>query len=413
MQKVGRIILLMLAGETIFLLPFVVARVFRPTLLEVFQIDNLQLGTAFSVYGIVATICYFPSGFIADRFKTKNLIALALIATGIGGCFFASIPSIMTLRWIYGFWGMTTILLFWSALMKATREWGSASRIGMSFGLLDGGRGLTAALTGVLMVFCFEQFQEDCENGCAASAFSNTLWIAVVLTFFVGVLCWMGLVKQHKYDLKDPIQDKQPKMRMSMRNPLIWIQGFIILCAYCCYKGTDDFSLYAYEVLKLDEVQSAKIGALTLWLRPIGAILIGYLADRTKASTMTILSFSLIGLGSIVLSQKMLISGTIGIFFTVLGTTALGIYALRGLYFAIMGEGKVPLNYTGRVVGLISVIGYLPDIFFSPIMGAILDANPGEQGHFNLFRLIILISLLGILATLIFRKTTKVQAHLS
>ena len=38
---------LVMAGEAIFGLPFLVARIFRPTLLDVFEITNLQLGTAF------------------------------------------------------------------------------------------------------------------------------------------------------------------------------------------------------------------------------------------------------------------------------------------------------------------------------------------------------------------------------
>ena len=50
---------IILAGEAIFFLPFVLARIFRPTLLNVFEITNLELGVAFSVYGIVAMASYF------------------------------------------------------------------------------------------------------------------------------------------------------------------------------------------------------------------------------------------------------------------------------------------------------------------------------------------------------------------
>ncbi len=38
---------LIAAGEAVFLLPFALAQVFRPTFLDVFGITNLQLGTAF------------------------------------------------------------------------------------------------------------------------------------------------------------------------------------------------------------------------------------------------------------------------------------------------------------------------------------------------------------------------------
>ena len=63
---------LLIAGESIFLLPFILARIFRPTLLTVFEINNFQLGSAFSVYGILAMIYYFFGGPIADKIYPKN-----------------------------------------------------------------------------------------------------------------------------------------------------------------------------------------------------------------------------------------------------------------------------------------------------------------------------------------------------
>ena len=69
---------LMLTAEAIFALPFLIARVFRPTLLDVFQITNLQLGTAFSMYGLVALLSYLPGGPLADRFSARKLITVAL-----------------------------------------------------------------------------------------------------------------------------------------------------------------------------------------------------------------------------------------------------------------------------------------------------------------------------------------------
>ena len=48
------LVALIAAGEAVFLLPFILARVFRPTFLDVFGVTNLQLGTTFSLYGISA-----------------------------------------------------------------------------------------------------------------------------------------------------------------------------------------------------------------------------------------------------------------------------------------------------------------------------------------------------------------------
>ena len=88
----------------------------------------------------------------------------------------------------------------------------------------------------------------------------------------------------------------------------------------------------------------------------------------------------------------------------------LGVFALRGLYFAIMGEADIPLAYTGSAVGLVSMLGYTPDIFMGPAMGVLLDGSPGETGHQHVFMLLAAFSLLGLGAAIIFRKITRASA---
>ena len=132
---------LIVAGEFVFLLPFVLARVFRPTFLDVFGLTNLELGTAYSVYGIVAMAAYFFGGPLADKFRARTMLAVALTSTAAGGLVMMTVPPLSTLAILYAYWGITTIALFWAPLICATREWGSDYSQGRAFGLLDGGRG--------------------------------------------------------------------------------------------------------------------------------------------------------------------------------------------------------------------------------------------------------------------------------
>ena len=115
------IFLLILAGEAVFVLPFVLARIFRPTFLDLFQVNNFELGTCFSLYGMVAFVAYFFGGIIADRFPPGKIMGVALVSTALGGIFLAMYPSLYLLKILYAYWGLTTILLFWSAKIKATR----------------------------------------------------------------------------------------------------------------------------------------------------------------------------------------------------------------------------------------------------------------------------------------------------
>ena len=88
-------------------------------------------------------------------------------------------------------------------------------------------------------------------------------------------------------------------------------------------------------------------------------------------------------------------------------STAIAVYALRGLYFSIMAEAQIPLKITGTAVGLASVIGYLPDIFMGPVHGYILDSYTGVLGHKYLFLFTAAISALGIIFTFLFRRATR------
>ena len=153
-----QILLLILAGESIFILPFVLARIFRPTFLDVFELTNLQLGSCFSIYGIVALLSYVYGGTLADKFAPRKLISISLILTAFGGFLMATFPSNLMLKIIYGYWGFTTVFLFWGAMIKGTRVWGGIMQQGKAFGLLEGGRGFVAASIGArnyLICNCF------------------------------------------------------------------------------------------------------------------------------------------------------------------------------------------------------------------------------------------------------------------
>jgi hypothetical protein len=83
------------------------------------------------------------------------------------------------------------------------------------------------------------------------------------------------------------------------------------------------------------------------------------------------------------------------LFFISILIVAAGVYAARSLYFAVMESGKIPLVLTGTAVGLISVVGYTPDIFSGPAMGYLLDNSPGAEGHQHVFWMLALFSFIG------------------
>ncbi|GAK89178.1 transporter [Nonlabens ulvanivorans] len=51
-------------------------------------------------------------------------MAFSLFLTALGGIYMSTYPSYLGLSILYGYWGFTTIFLFWAAMIKATRVWG-------------------------------------------------------------------------------------------------------------------------------------------------------------------------------------------------------------------------------------------------------------------------------------------------
>lgn len=415
-QPFYNILLLILAGETVFILPFVLARIFRPTVLELFEVNNLKLGLCFSVYGIVAIIAYLFGGIIADRFSPGRLMGIALILTAAGGLVLATYPELFVLRILYGYWGFTTIFLFWAAMIKATRMWGGSDRQGKAFGFLDGGRGLVAAGFGslgltVLGVFVIGDF-EDLPFLEKKEAFRYLIWTFSGVVALVGILTFFLLINR-----EEGISGKKEKMSFKdlpelLKMRVIWLMMVIILTGYCGYKITDVFSLYAKDVMLYDEIKAAGIGTLLLYIRPILGITIGVFADRTSSSLWLAIGFGIMSLGALVLASGIIGPSLILIFGLSIFATSLGVYAIRSLYFALMEEARIPLALTGTAVGIASLVGYTPDVFMGPLIGVLLDNNPGELGHQYVFGFMALMGLIGGLTTMYFRRVYRKKTNL-
>ena len=404
--------LLILSGEFIYFLPYVLSRVFRPTFLDVFQLNNFQLGSLFSVYGVVALLSYIYGGVITDRYSPRKLMSSALFLTAVGGLVLASYPSYQTLQILYGYWGFTSVFLFWGAMIKATRLWGGDNNQGKAFGFLDGGRGIVAASMGSIGVFVFTiVLTSDIKSASVLErqeAFRYVILLSSFMVAFIGllVLIFLRNMEDKNTNFELPL-NTLTNIKGVLKNESIWLLMLIIMCAYVGYKVTDIYSLYASEVMLYDQIEAAEVGALQLYLRPIVCIAIGLLADRTKNMFWIIFGFVTMLIGALIFSFGIINPDMNFIFFLSLVILAVGTYSIRALYFAVLKEANVAFALTGTAVGIISVVGYSPDIFAGPIMGYLLDENPGIIGHQYVYFMLVIFSILGLIASIRFARLTK------
>lgn len=403
------LLLVILAGESVFILPFVLTRIFRPTVLEVLELSNLELGLCFSVYGVVAMLSYPFGGLFADKFQPRKLIAIALWMTALGGIFYASFPNYFALKILYGYWGFTTIFLFWAPMIKAARVWGGFNSQGKAFGFLDGGRGLVGALFATLGVLVFSLFTIsgfiDTTLIEVRLGFKQVILVSTIIVIVVGLLVWFFL-KIDKERQQQIVLDKitLSQIKDVLKLPAVCLLMVIILCGYIGYKITDIFTQYAVDVMLYNQVESAKVGTILLYIRPFIGILIGILADRARITFLLFLCFVVCFFGSLVFAFGLIEQSLTLLFFISIVTVAVGVYGIRSLYFAVMQQGKIPLLLTGTAVGIISLIGYTPDIFAGPTYGYLLDNSPGIRGYQHVFLLLAFFSLLGGITAFCYHK---------
>lgn len=400
MQRFLFMLTLVLAGELIFGLPFHTARFFRPTYLEVFGFSNTQLGDVFAVYGITAMLAYFPGGVLADRYSPRLLMTLSLFATAAGGLFMATFPNELQMALLYGYWGVSTIFLFWAAMISATREWGGDRSQGRAYGILDGGRGLVAAGFAVFAVSILSLYM-PAEVKMASDVQRQQGFHTVILLYSAaaaatGFLTWFVLPKSVLPNVKTR-DNPLTGMLAVLRRPIVWAQAAVIVCAYSGFKGLDNYSLYSVQVLGMDEVAAAKFTAYASYLRPVAAVVAGVVADRFSSSRIIAVTFFVLVLSYGGLAIAAPSASWLNFIYANMLVSFFAVFALRGIYFALLQEIKTPKHLTGSTVGLVSLVGYTPDIFFAPITGRILDNAPGLAGHQHYFMFLAGVAVIGML----------------
>lgn len=400
-QALIAIVSLIVAGEMVFSLPFHIARYFRPSFLSSYELSNTQLGDVFFYYGTFAFLGYFLGALVTDKFQPKILIIISLVLTGTGGFVLLIDPSITHLKILYGFWGLSTICLFWSPLIKSTRFIGGNQNQGTAFGFLDGGRGLCAALVASMGVLIFSRnhVAKLSEPYLFFQPIEQVIIFYIFMTFTAALFVFLFLPTIPNSTIKKSESKLSSRMQL-LKKKFIWLQALIVACSYACYKGLDHFSLYLYEVHNYSAQDSASIVAKIAYLRVIGAIFAGLLSNKFQPSIVLIFCFFFISINFFAIGLGADNYRNISIILVALCSSALVVFGLRGVYFTLLSETKLPMAHTGFLVGLISVFGFAPDIFFAPIAGRILDSFEGNTGHSFYFYFLGILSLIGFLASI-------------
>jgi len=372
---------------------------FEISILESFNITQTQLRYCSSMLGLIFVVTYAPSGWLADRFSSRKLLSYSLVATALLGMWFSTMPSYSTLLFIYGAWGLATGLTFWSAHIKLVAMLAKKDQQGRFFGILDGGRGLVEALLATVAIALFAYVLSQ-DSG------STTIALKQVIYLYIGVLLVVApLVYWLLDDFEETsVDDGQVSNSVFMDDLMtvlkhreIWLCAICIVCGYQLFYATYSFSAYLQQNFGLTAVAVGTITVAKLWMRPIGGIAAGFIGDWS--SPEKVLSILLI-LASISLAMMAFLPTTSASIVMLVVVLLIGLltYGVRGLYWATLGGCNVPNKIKGLAIGMISMIGYFPEMYLPLISAPLLEAYPGVLGYKIYYLMISICGLLGAYA---------------
>jgi nitrate/nitrite transporter NarK len=384
--------ILCFSGGIIFMLPFL-REVYYIPMQEAFGYNNTQMGVLMSVFGAVSLLTYFPGGWIADRYSPRKLMAGSLLATGLGGIYFSTFPSYSVSILIHAFWGGCVSLVFWGAMIKATRAWAPAEEQGRAFGILEGGRGVSEVLSSTVFLAVFAWL------GSNAEGLSQVIQLFALVNITLAVMAWFVLDDgpgKHAGEVQDKVGLAEVIEVLKM--PVVWLISLVVLTAYSAYWGSYYFAPYATDAYGLSVVLGGAVGVGKMWLKPFAAVGAGFIADKIGVARTVFGCFLVMTACFVVFS---LLPGGEGLLIGMLinaSIVSIAIFALRGIYFALLEDGGVAPAVTGTAAGVISAVGFTPDVFMPLVGGLLLDAYPGPEGYRYFYLIIAILCAVGSVA---------------
>ncbi|MDD6685951.1 MAG: MFS transporter [Lachnospiraceae bacterium] len=357
------------------------------------NLTNAQMGSLNGWYAIIATPAYFLGGIVADKFSPKIMLTFSFLSTGLLGLWFSTFPGYGASQLIFALMGFTTVMTYWSSVIKAVRMLGTSEEQGRLFGLQEGLRGFLNAGLVFVMAAVYAHFADNVLGAAAA------IRLCAILLLIIGALCFIVIDNPAKGSQTESLKDVFTGMFKCFKIPRVWLLVGIVFTAYSVYGLMSYINTYLVNLYGMGEAMAANLGGIRYLMQGIGGVFGGFLADKIHsrlkviggAACLLAISWALF----IVLpvGAGMMMPVIVNFFFGVIL-----VYAIRSQYFADIDDAGIDVNVTGRVSGILSTFGYLPDVFMFTMVGAWLDTFPGKAGYNRVF---IYAVVMGILCMII------------
>lgn len=397
--KILTLILMILSLNTIYQLPYLMYYYYTP-LQEAMGLvgRDADYGSLLNFYGVANVILYLPGGWIADKFSAKKLMVFSMVGTGLLGLWESTFPSYEVLRVIFALYAVTTVLTYWSASIKCINLVADDNEQGGMFGSLEAGRSVCGLLVTTLFVTIFTMYAGN--NVAAMGTIIRTCGIIMIV---VGVL--LGLLMptpKAEGTTNASLIDSIKAMGCAFKLPSTYLLAGMIFCASMVGAAASYYAPYLEQVCGMSTaitVPFASYRATICGL--VGASAAAILATKWGRSSKPIILAGIILVTGFVI--MVLLPGSAAVMWPVLIIMVLvGLChsVFRALYYATIDESGTPKNMVGSVIGIASLLGFLPDTFYTTMCGGWLQEH-GTGAYKMIFMTCIAASALGLVCALI------------
>ncbi|MEG2383831.1 MAG: hypothetical protein RSB39_09610, partial [Oscillospiraceae bacterium] len=194
--------------------------------------------------------------------------------------------------------------------------------------------------------------------------------------------------------------------------PRVWLPAILLAGGIIMYGGLGYLTPWSTEVVGISVAAAGIIGSIREYGCRVGGIGGGYMADKVLKSSAkwqviahlltaacSVAFIFLASSGSAVAIIAMLFFGC-------------AVYANRVTAYSLLTELKVPVKVAGTAIALVTLIGYVPDMFIHTMFGKWLDTY-GAAGYNRIFIFMaitgVICALLAIVAVFMSKKINKNQ----
>lgn len=346
---------------------------------------NEYIGDLALVFGTINMIMYIIGGILVDKYGEKAMLIIGGLLMGAGSILYGLVLSKTALMIGFILFGFGTGTLF-NGYLKLTRKLGNSEEQGRMYSASEFFRGITGTIIGLIGVSMLNQ--AVLPSGVTDPTLIGERWKILLflhagIYFVIVILCFI-MIPNNVVGAEEDAVAAEPftfKGALSvLKMPGTWLTTGIVFFGYsitACASGY--LGAYTSNIIGVSASQAATFATIrNYFIAAISTLVIGFVAAKLKSESKTIGIYGIVS--GVLIVAMLLLENNFVMSIACTFVFAAAYTGMRGLYFAVPSETGIPVQLTGVANGVISTIGYLPDVFFAKLAGGWLDSY-GLKGY--------------------------------